>query len=44
MTTIRKVDLIYCLENWKITDSWNHHNLVKWKNIYNSFWKKQVEE
>lgn len=44
MTTIRKVDKIYCLENWTITASWTHLDLLNWKNIYSSFWKKQVEE
>ena len=44
MTTIRKVDLIYCIENWKITTSWTHKSLIWWKNIYSKFWKKQVEE
>ena len=42
MTTIRKADMIYCLEDWKITISWKHHDLLKWKNIYNDFWNKQV--
>ena len=44
MTTIRKVDLIYCIENWKITTKWTHKSLIWWKNIYSNFWKKQVEE
>ena len=44
MTTIRKVDLIYCLEDWEIKDSWTHKELVGWKNMYSYFWKKQVEE
>ena len=44
MTTIRKVDLIYCLENWKIISKWTHKELIWWKNIYSNFWKKQVEE
>ena len=44
MTSIRKSDEIFCLENWKITHKWTHRELLKWKNIYNNFWKKQVEQ
>jgi len=44
MTTIRKVDLIYCIENWHITTSWTHKKLINKDNIYSTFWKKQVEE
>jgi ABC-type multidrug transport system fused ATPase/permease subunit len=44
MTTIRKSDLIYCLENWQITDYWNHKTLLSRDNIYSKFWRKQVGE
>jgi ABC-type multidrug transport system fused ATPase/permease subunit len=44
MTTIRKVDLIYCIEDWKITTNWTHKSLIWGKNIYANFWRKQVEE
>ena len=44
MTTIRKVDIIYCLEDWEILHFWSHKELIWWNNLYNSFWKKQVEE
>lgn len=43
MTTIRKVDTIYCLENGKITSKWSHKELIWKDNIYNNFWKQQVE-
>jgi ATP-binding cassette subfamily B protein len=42
MTSIRKADKIFCLENWNITDQWTHQELLKWDNIYKSFWEKQV--
>jgi len=44
MTTIRKVDMIYCLENWAISASWNHYDLKTGDNVYSNFWRKQVEE
>lgn len=42
MTTIKKTDLIYCLEDWKINNSWTHKDLINWNNIYSDFYKKQV--
>lgn len=44
MTSIRKVDKIYCLENWEINIYWTHNELIWKKNIYNDFWEKQVWE
>ncbi|MCP4523951.1 MAG: hypothetical protein GY828_07080, partial [Candidatus Gracilibacteria bacterium] len=43
MTSIRKADKIFCLENGKITDQGTHEELLGKENIYNNFWKKQVE-
>lgn len=43
MTSIRKADKIYCLEEWKITSQWTHEELLKTGNIYKEFWEKQVE-
>jgi len=34
MTTIRKVDMIYCLENWAISASWNNYDLKTGNNVY----------
>lgn len=42
MTTIRKSDIIYCLDNKTITEYGNHIDLLKYDNIYSYFWKKQV--
>lgn len=42
MTTIRKADLIYCLEDGVIVNSWNHNDLVWKDNIYSKFWYNQV--
>lgn len=42
MTSIKKVDKIYCLEDWEIKDFWTHNELIWKKNIYNSFWEKQI--
>jgi ABC-type multidrug transport system fused ATPase/permease subunit len=42
MTSIRKADKIFCLEDWKIINQWTHTELLSWENIYKSFWKKQV--
>lgn len=44
MTSIRKIDLIYCLENGKIIAQWNHASLMQTNNPYSKFWKQQVEE
>ena len=42
MTTIKKADTIYCLEDWKIKNYWNHEDLINRNNIYSDFYKKQV--
>lgn len=42
MTTIRKADIIYCLEDGKITNSWSHDELIGKDNIYSKFWNNQV--
>lgn len=42
MTSIKKVDKIYCLEEWEVKNFWNHNELIWKKNIYNDFWEKQV--
>lgn len=43
MTTIRKADMIYCLEKWNIIDKWIHTELLKQENnIYKTFWNTQV--
>jgi len=42
MTTIKKADTIYCLENGSISNIWTHNQLLNYDNIYNNFWKKQV--
>lgn len=44
MTTIRRADCIYCLENGEIKHIWKHKDLINKENIYSYFWKKQVEE
>lgn len=42
MSTIKKADMIYCLEDWRISWSWSHESLVWGDNIYAKFYKKQV--
>jgi ABC-type multidrug transport system fused ATPase/permease subunit len=42
MTTIRKSDIIYCLDNKTILNYGNHLELLKYDNIYSYFWKKQI--
>lgn len=42
MTSIRKADKIFCLENGKITHAGTHQELLLWENIYRKFWEKQV--
>lgn len=44
MSTIRKSDIIYCLEDGKIQNFWNHEKLMQGDNVYKSFWKKQIED
>lgn len=43
MTTIRKVDKIYTLKDGKIEASGKHDELIGGDNMYNFFWKTQVE-
>lgn len=43
MTTIRKADMIYCIDDWLISAKGKHEQLLAEKNIYEKFWKKQVE-
>jgi ABC-type transport system involved in Fe-S cluster assembly fused permease/ATPase subunit len=43
MSTISKADEIYCLENWVISYSGNHKNLLaEGKNPYARFYKAQI--
>ena len=42
MTTIRKADIIYCLDEWTISNRWTHKELLQGNNIYKNFWEKQV--
>ena len=42
MSTISKADEIYCLEDRKIRDFWNHKELLKRENAYSRFYKAQV--
>ena len=42
MTSIRKVDTIYCLKNGTIQTSGTHNELIKENNVYREFWHKQV--
>jgi ABC-type multidrug transport system fused ATPase/permease subunit len=42
MTTIRKADIIYCLDKGTISSQWTHAELLKKENIYKDFWEKQV--
>jgi len=44
MTTIKKADMIYCLDWWKIKDFWNHKELINLDNVYSDFYNKQVGE
>jgi ABC-type multidrug transport system fused ATPase/permease subunit len=44
MTTMRRADYIYCLEEGLITNQWKHDELLAKDSIYARFWKKQVEE
>ncbi len=43
MTSIRKVDMIYCLKDGKIETSGTHQELIDNDNMYNYCWKTQVE-
>jgi ABC-type multidrug transport system fused ATPase/permease subunit len=43
MTTIKKADMIYCIEDWMISDSWNHDALLSKDSLYKGFWENQVE-
>ena len=43
MISIRKVDTIYCLKDGKIETSGTHAELIGKDNMYNYFWKTQVE-
>lgn len=43
MSTISRADLIYCLEDWEIKNSWTHKELLtKADNVYASFYKTQI--
>ena len=42
MSTISKADEIYCLEDWQISDYWNHKVLLQRQNAYSRFYKAQV--
>ena len=42
MTTIKKADIIYCLDQWKIDFLWSHKDLIKWNNIYSELYNKQL--
>ncbi len=42
MSTISKADEIYCLEDWQISDYWNHKELLQRQNAYSRFYKAQV--
>lgn len=42
MTSIKKVDKIYCLKDGKIELSWSHNELILSQNIYSDFYKKQI--
>lgn len=42
MSTISKVDTIYCLENWIISDMWNHKTLLEKESVYSRFYKAQI--
>ena len=42
MSTISKADEIYCLEDWIISDFWNHKELLQRENAYSRFYKAQV--
>lgn len=44
MTTIRKADMIYCVDGGNISASGTHNELLWENNIYNNFWEKQVVE
>lgn len=44
MTTIKKSNLILCLEDWQIKNIWSHNELIWKDNIYNRFWYIQVEK
>jgi ABC-type multidrug transport system fused ATPase/permease subunit len=34
LQTIKKSDLIFVFENWKIIDKWNHKELLKKSKVY----------
>ena len=42
MSTISKADEIYCLEDWIISDFWNHKELLQRENAYSRFYKAQI--
>lgn len=43
MSTISKVDTIYCLESWEISAKWSHQELLEnTKNPYSRFYRAQV--
>ncbi|PID83911.1 hypothetical protein CSB09_03710 [Candidatus Gracilibacteria bacterium] len=42
MTTIKKADVIYCLQDGKIEASGRHDDLLKTENVYHTFWDTQV--
>lgn len=43
MSTISKADIIYCIDNWTISNCWNHKELLKNNdNLYAKFYKTQV--
>ena len=43
MTTIKKADLIYCIDDGMIGDCWTHEELLKRESVYKNFWENQVE-
>ena len=42
MTTIKKADVIYCLDKWKIEFSWSHKELMSSNNVYSDLYNKQL--
>jgi ABC-type multidrug transport system fused ATPase/permease subunit len=44
MSTLKHVDMIYCLEDGTITDSGSPKALIKGKNLFHSFWSAQQME
>ncbi len=43
MTTIKKSDMIYCIEDGKLIDFWKHDELLERENPYRNFYRTQVE-